>query len=123
MAKGANGNSTQGQKELIPPTSRNQYSLPDNALRIPEGFFFADSVVAKIGVADPEGILIPVVTEGFQVPVVVMMTADFQMDDHPFLFSIYIRHRSAKLCWEQRYGLQVTSANIKNNLQKLAYIK
>ncbi|MDY6377424.1 MAG: hypothetical protein SPL17_01875 [Bacteroidales bacterium] len=58
---------------------------------------FANPIVPEIGVPDPEGILVPVVTEGFQVPVVVMLTADFQMYDHPFLFSIYIRHRSAML--------------------------
>ena len=58
---------------------------------------FADAPVPEIGVPDPEGILVPVVTEGFQVPVIVMLAADFQMYDHPFLFSIYIRHRSGIL--------------------------
>ena len=72
-------------------------SLSNNAKIIPIRLFFADSVVPEIGVPYPKGILVPVVTEGFQVPVVVMLTADFQMYDHPFLFSIYIRHRSAML--------------------------
>ena len=72
-------------------------SPPDNTLVVLERIIIVDSVVTKIGVPDPEGILVPVVTKGFQVPVVVMLTADFQMDDHPFLFSINIRHRSAIL--------------------------
>lgn len=48
----------------------------DDTLGVLEGFISADSVVSEIGVPDPEGILVPVVTEGFQVPVVVMLTAD-----------------------------------------------
>ena len=41
-------------------------SLSNNAKIIPIRLFFADSVVPEIGVPDPEGILVPVVTEGFQ---------------------------------------------------------
>lgn len=74
-----------------------KYSSANHAFSILEGLFFADAVVPEIGIPDPEGILVPVVTEGFQVPVVVMLTADFQMHDHPFLLSIYIRHCSTML--------------------------
>ena len=70
---------------------------PDNASIIPKGLFFADAVVPEICVPDPEGFPVPVVTECFQIPIVEMLTTDFQMNDHPFLFSIYIRHRSAML--------------------------
>ena len=72
-------------------------AFANHALDVPKRFFFTDSVVPEIGVPDPEGILVPVVTEGFQVPIVVMLTADFQMHDHPFLLSIYFRHRSGIL--------------------------
>ena len=58
-----------------------KYSSANHAFSILEGLFFADAVVPKISVPDSEGILVPVVTEGFQVPVVVMLTADFQMHD------------------------------------------
>ena len=73
--------------------TRDQHALPDNALRIPEGFFFADSVVPEIGVPSPESILVPMVTEGFQVAVVVVTVANLEMHDHPFLFSVDFSHR------------------------------
>ncbi len=49
----------------------------DDTLVVMERLKFANPIVPEIGVPDPEGILVPVVTEGFQVPVVVMLTADF----------------------------------------------
>ena len=58
---------------------------------------FANPIVPEIGVPNPEDILSPVVAECFKIPVVEMPTADFQMYDHPFLFSIYIRHRSVMM--------------------------
>ena len=54
---------------------------------------FANPIVPEIGVTDPEGILVPVVTKGFQVAVVVMAVADFEMYDHPLLFSVDFSHR------------------------------
>ena len=47
-----------------------KYSSANHAFSILEGLFFADAVVPEIGIPDPEGILSPVVTECFQVPVV-----------------------------------------------------
>ena len=53
---------------------RSYDNTPTNhALGVSEGLFFADAVVPEICVPDPEGIPVPVVTEGFQVPVVVML--------------------------------------------------
>ena len=75
-----------------------KYSSANHAFSILEGLFFADAVVPEIVVPNPEGILLPVVTECFKVPVVVMLlTVDFQMYDHPFLFSIYFRHGSSMI--------------------------
>ena len=54
----------------------NDKTPSDDTLGVLEGFISTDSVVSEIGVPDPEGILVPVVTEDFQVPVVVMLTAD-----------------------------------------------
>ena len=58
------------------PRRGNDKTPSDDTLGVLEGFISADSVVSEIGVPDPEGILVPVATEGFQVPVVVMLTAD-----------------------------------------------
>ena len=58
------------------PRRGNDKTPSDDTLGVLEGFISADSVVSVIGVPDPEGILVPVATEGFQVPVVVMLTAD-----------------------------------------------
>ena len=51
-----------------------KYSSANHAFSILEGIFFADAVVPEIGIPDPEGILSPVFTECFQVPVVEMLT-------------------------------------------------
>ena len=69
------------------PTRSDNNTSPNHASGILERLISADSVVPETGIPDPEGFFIPVVTEGFQVPVVVMLTADFQMYDHSFLFS------------------------------------
>ena len=82
---------------LVPPRRGNYYSFSNYAIIIPIWLTSRDVQVFQVRIRDPEGILVPVVTEGFQVPVVVMLAVDFQMYDHPFLFSIYIRHRSAML--------------------------
>ena len=58
------------------PRRGNDKTPSDDTLGVLEGFISADSVVSEIGVPDPEGILVPVATEGFQVPVVVMLTAE-----------------------------------------------
>jgi len=46
------------------PTRSDNKSPPNHASVILVGLFFVDSVVPEIGVPDPEGILVPVVTEG-----------------------------------------------------------
>ena len=60
---------------------------------LPERIIFAYTIVPEIGVADPEGILVPVVTEGFQVAIVVVTVTNLEMYDHPFLFSVDFSHR------------------------------
>ena len=45
---------------------RSYDNTPTNhAFGVPKGLFLVDAVVPEIGVPDPEGILVPVVTEGF----------------------------------------------------------
>lgn len=52
-----------------------------NAIIIPTRLIPRDVEVFQVRVRDPESILAPVVTEGFQVAKLVMLTVIFEMED------------------------------------------
>ena len=67
----------------------------DNAFIVPEWLIPGDVEVFQIQIRDSNGILAPVVTKGFKVTVVVVLTVYLEVNDHPFLLSVYFRHSSA----------------------------
>ena len=65
---------------------------PDDAEMILEWHLPGDVEVLQVRVRDPDGILPPVVTEGFQVAIVVVLTILFEMDDGSLLL-LFSFHR------------------------------
>lgn len=60
-------------------------SATDAAIIVPIGLVLGDVEVLQVRVRDPDGILPPVVTEGFQVAVVIVLTVLFEVDNGSFL--------------------------------------
>ena len=70
-----------------------KYSSPNHAFTVRERIILCDVEVLQVCVPNPESILVPVVTECFQVAIVVVSVTNLEMHDHPFLFSVDFSHR------------------------------
>lgn len=63
-------------------------AFTNDALFTVVGMAFRETVVLQIVVGNAYGVPIPIVGQGFDVSVVIMLSVQFKVDNVPFLFNI-----------------------------------